>query len=294
MEDLNVVGGIHNAGTWFVRNQELLVHYAVNIVAAIAILVVGLIVARVVSGAVSRVMRLRGIDLTVSDFLSALVRYAIIAFTLIAVLGRIGVQTTSVIAVIGAAGLAVGLALQGSLSNFAAGVLLVIFRPFRAGEYVDLGGVAGTVTQVQIFSTTLLTVDNKVIVVPNGKIIAGNIINTSREPTTRTDIIVGVAYDADIALVKKVLGDIANADERMLKDKGVVIRLNEMGASTLNFVVRYWTTNGDSQNVKWDLLEKFKEALDANKIGIPFPQMDVHLYRSAEAQAKQEEAAKAE
>ena len=177
MDDLNVVGSINNAGNWLVRNQALLLHYAVNIVAAIFILIVGMIVARIVSGAVSRVLKVRGIDITVSDFLSAMVRYAIIAFTLIAVLGRIGVQTTSVIAVIGAAGLAVGLALQGSLSNFAAGVLLVIFRPFRAGEYVDLGGVAGTVTQVQIFSTTLRTPDNKIIVVPNGKIIAGNIIN---------------------------------------------------------------------------------------------------------------------
>jgi small conductance mechanosensitive channel len=200
-----------------------------------------------------------------------------------------------VIAVIGAAGLAVGLALQGSLSNFAAGVLLVMFRQFRVGEYVDLGGVAGTVTHVQIFSTTLLTADNKVIVVPNGKVIAGNIINTSREPTSRTDIIVSVSYDAEIALVKKVLGDIATADERIMQEKGVVVRLNEMGASTLDFVVRYWTANGDSQNVKWDLLEKFKEALDANNIGIPYPQMDVHLFRAAEAKAaEQQEAAKAE
>ncbi|ORJ24664.1 small-conductance mechanosensitive channel MscS [Rouxiella badensis] len=295
MEDINVVDGIHNAGTWLAKNQELLIHYAVNIVAAVVILVIGLVAAKLISGTVSRVMRLRNIDLTVSDFLAALVRYAIIAFTLIAVLGRIGVQTTSVIAVIGAAGLAVGLALQGSLSNFAAGVLLVMFRQFRVGEYVDLGGVAGTVTHVQIFSTTLLTADNKVIVVPNGKVIAGNIINTSREPTSRTDIIVSVSYDAEIALVKKVLGDIATSDERIMQEKGVVVRLNEMGASTLDFVVRYWTANGDSQNVKWDLLEKFKEALDANNIGIPYPQMDVHLFRAAEAKAaEQQEAAKAE
>jgi small conductance mechanosensitive channel len=289
MNDLNVVGSINNAGNWLVKNQDLLIQYAVNIVAAIVILIIGLLVARILASAVSRVMRMRGIDLTVSDFLSALVRYAIIAFTLIAVLGRIGVQTTSVIAVIGAAGLAVGLALQGSLSNFAAGVLLVIFRPFRAGEYVDLGGVAGTVTQVQIFSTTLRTPDDKIIVVPNGKIIAGNIINTSREPNRRTDIIVGVAYDANIAQVKKILGDIVAADTRIQQEKGVVVRLNEMAASSLNFVVRYWTSNGDSQEVNWDLLEKFKEALDEHQIGIPFPQMDVHLYRNAEAAAKEAE-----
>lgn len=296
MEDLNVVGGLQSAETWLAKNHDLLIQYAVNLVAAFLILIVGLLAAKLISGMVSRVMHLRHIDLTVSDFLATLVRYAIIAFTIIAVLGRIGVQTTSVIAVIGAAGLAVGLALQGSLSNFAAGVLLVMFRQFRVGESVDLGGVAGTVTHVQIFSTTLLTGDNKVITVPNGKVISGNITNTSREPNSRTDIIVSVSYDAEIALVKKVLGDIATADTRIMQDKGVVIRLNEMGASTLDFVVRYWTTNGDSQNVKWDLLEQFKEALDANSIGIPYPQMDVHLFRSAEAivaEAKVKEAAKA-
>ena len=179
MEDLNVVDSINHAGTWLARNQELLLSYAVNIVAAIAILIVGMIVARVVSNTVNRLMLARKIDATVADFLSALVRYAVIAFTLIAALGRVGVQTASVIAVLGAAGLAVGLALQGSLSNLAAGVLLVMFRPFRAGEYVDLGGVAGTVLNVQIFSTTLRTADGKVVVVPNGKIIAGNIINLS-------------------------------------------------------------------------------------------------------------------
>lgn len=205
MEELNVVEGINNASTWLANNQDLLIQYAVNIIAALLILIVGSIIAKVLSGMLNRVMRLRGIDVTVADFLSAMVRYSILAFTIVAVLGRLGVQTASVIAVIGAAGLAVGLALQGSLSNFAAGVLLVAFRPFKAGEYVDLGGVAGTVVQVQIFSTTLRTVDDKIIVVPNGKIIANNIINTSREPNRRTDMIVGVAYDADIDVVKRFL-----------------------------------------------------------------------------------------
>lgn len=203
MEDLNVVDSINGAGTWLVRNQALLLSYAVNIVAAIAIVIIGMIVARIVSNTVNRLMLTRKIDATVADFLSALVRYGIIAFTLIAALGRVGVQTASVIAVLGAAGLAVGLALQGSLSNLAAGVLLVMFRPFRAGEYVDLGGVAGTVLNVQIFSTTMRTVDGKIVVIPNGKIIAGNIINFSREPVRRNEFIIGVAYDSDIDQVKK-------------------------------------------------------------------------------------------
>ncbi|WJD87275.1 small-conductance mechanosensitive channel MscS [Serratia marcescens] len=288
MKDLNVVDGINGAGDWLVKNQELLIQYAVNIVAAIVILIIGSIVARVVGNALNRVMKLRGIDATVADFLSAIVRYGVLAFTFIAVLGRVGVQTTSVIAVLGAAGLAVGLALQGSLSNFAAGVLLVIFRPLRVGEYVDLGGVAGTVDQVQIFSTTLRTADNKTIVVPNGKIIAGNIINYSREPNRRVDIVVGVAYNADIDVVKKVLGDVIAADKRIMHAKGVTVRLNEMAPSSLNFVTRSWTTNAEYWNVYFDLMENFKRALDAHNIGIPFPQMDVHLYRTEDVSAKTE------
>ncbi|HBV0722991.1 TPA: small-conductance mechanosensitive channel MscS [Serratia marcescens] len=288
MKDLNVVDGINGAGNWLVKNQDLLIQYAVNIVAAIVILIIGSIVARVVGNALNRVMKLRGIDATVADFLAAIVRYGVLAFTFIAVLGRVGVQTTSVIAVLGAAGLAVGLALQGSLSNFAAGVLLVIFRPLRVGEYVDLGGVAGTVDQVQIFSTTLRTADNKTIVVPNGKIIAGNIINYSREPNRRVDIVVGVAYNADIDVVKKVLGDVIAADKRIMHAKGVTVRLNEMAPSSLNFVTRSWTTNAEYWNVYFDLMENFKRALDAHNISIPFPQMDVHLYRTEDASAKAE------
>ncbi|MEQ9773013.1 small-conductance mechanosensitive channel MscS [Pectobacterium jejuense] len=281
MEELNT--GLDHAGDWLVTHQNLFLQYAVNIVAALVILIVGLVIARIVSGTINKLMINRSIDSTVADFLSALVRYGIIAFTLIAVLSRVGVQTASVIAVLGAAGLAVGLALQGSLANFAAGVLLVIFRPFRTGEWVDLGGVSGSVTQVQIFSTTLRTSDGKIIVVPNGKIIAGNIINSSREPDRRTEIIVGVAYDADIDVVKKLLGDIVAADERIQHDKGVTIRLNEMAASSLNFVVWVWTTNGNAQAVYWDLLESFKRVLDEHRIAIPYPQMDVHLHNDVNA-----------
>ncbi|PIN65508.1 mechanosensitive ion channel protein MscS [Klebsiella pneumoniae] len=283
MEDLNVVDSINHAGTWLARNQELLLSYAVNIVAAIAILIVGMIVARVVSNTVNRLMAWRvKIDATVADFLSALVRYAVIAFTLIAALGRVGVQTASVIAVLGAAGLAVGLALQGSLSNLAAGVLLVMFRPFRAGEYVDLGGVAGTVLNVQIFSTTLRTADGKVVVVPNGKIIAGNIINFSREPARRNEFIIGVAYDADIDKVKQLLTSIIESDDRILRDREMTVRLNELGASSVNFVVRVWSKSSDLQNVYWDILERIKREFDANGISFPYPQMDVHVVRLPE------------
>ena len=284
MEDLNVVDSINGAGTWLVRNQELLLSYAVNIVAAIAIVIIGMIVARIVSNTVNRLMLARKIDATVADFLSALVRYGIIAFTLIAALGRVGVQTASVIAVLGAAGLAVGLALQGSLSNLAAGVLLVMFRPFRAGEYVDLGGVAGTVLNVQIFSTTMRTVDGKIVVIPNGKIIAGNIINFSREPVRRNEFIIGVAYDSDIDQVKKILTDIIQSEDRILKDREMTVRLNELGASSINFVVRVWSNSSDLQSVYWDVLERIKREFDANGISFPYPQMDVNVKKVKEAE----------
>ncbi|HHE5699978.1 TPA: small-conductance mechanosensitive channel MscS [Citrobacter amalonaticus] len=286
MEDLNVVDSINGAGTWLVRNQELLLSYAVNIVAAVAIVIVGMIVARLVSNTVNRLMVARHIDATVADFLSALVRYGIVAFTLIAALGRVGVQTASVIAVLGAAGLAVGLALQGSLSNLAAGVLLVMFRPFRAGEYVDLGGVAGTVLNVQIFSTTMRTVDGKIVVIPNGKIIAGNIINFSREPVRRNEFTISVAYDSDIDKVKQILTGIIESEDRILKDREMTVRLNELGASSLNFVVRVWSNSGDLQNVYWDVLERIKREFDAAGIRFPYPQMDINFKRMKEGAAE--------
>lgn len=275
----DVTGALNDATNWFVANQDLLVQYVVNIVSALVILIVGLMIAKWGSRGLNRVMTMRGIDSTVSEFLSAIARYTIVAFTLIAVLGKIGVQTASVIAVMGAAGLAVGLALQNSLGNFAAGVLLVVFRPLKAGEFVKIGAIDGTVQSVQIFSTTLKTADDRIVVIPNGKIIGDSIINVTREPLRRQDIMVGVAYNSDIDMVKKVLGDIVAADKRILHDKGVTIRLNEMAPSSLNYLVRFWTTNGDTWPVYWDLMENFKRALDQHNIGIPFPQMDVHLHQ---------------
>ena len=157
-----------------------------------------------------------------------------------------------------------------------------MFRPFRAGEYVDLGGVAGTVLNVQIFSTTMRTVDGKIVVIPNGKIIAGNIINFSREPVRRNEFIIGVAYDADIDKVKQLLTNIIESDERILKDREMTVRLNELGASSVNYVVRVWSKSSDLQSVYWDVLERIKRDFDANGIGFPYPQMDVHVIRPQE------------
>lgn len=282
MNDIGVDQQLTQFQSWLLTNKNFLIESAINIVVALIILVIGLIVARIVANVAMKVMTARSIDATVSQFVSTLVRYAVITFTVIAALGHVGVQTASIIAVLGAAGLAVGLALQGSLSNFAAGVILVTFRPFRTGEFVTFGSVSGTIKSIQIFSTTLNTADGKMVVVPNSKVIANEIINFSRDPNRRVDITVGVGYEADIDLVKRVLGEVIERDNRILKNLGVTIRLNEMAASSLNFVVRVWVKNGDFANVYFDLMEEFKRTLDANKINIPYPQMDVHVYKTAE------------
>ncbi|CAO97858.1 small-conductance mechanosensitive channel MscS [Erwinia tasmaniensis] len=290
MDNLNVVDGINSAGSWLVRNQALLIGYVVNIVAAIVIMTVGMVAARFIAKTANRLLVARHIDPTVADFLSGLVRYGIIAFTLIAALGRVGVETASVIAALAAASLAFAMALQGSLGNLAAGVLLVTFRPFRAGEFVDLGGVSGTVLQVQIFSSTLRSTDGKIIVVPNGKIIGGNIINYSREPERRNEFIIGVAYDADIDRVFKVLREVVDAEPRVVQSRGVQIGVNELAGSSVNVIVRCWSKLDDMQNVYWDLMKNFKIALDANKIGIPYPQMDVHFHQNKSAEAAEKPA----
>ncbi|QLA06276.1 mechanosensitive ion channel [Enterobacter ludwigii] len=212
MKEMDITKDLGNASEWFIHHQHLLTEYAVNIIAAAVLFVTGLMLARIISETLGRMLSRRGIDVTVSHFLAIMVRHSVVTFTVIAVLGCLGVQTTSVIAVIGAAGLAVGLALQGSLSNFAAGVLLVTLRPFRAGECVDVDGATGTVERVNIFSTTLLAADNKIIIVPNGEIIAGEIINFSREPERRVDITVSVAWSADIEQVKSVIASAVTSD----------------------------------------------------------------------------------
>lgn len=268
---------VNQAQSWISNNQELIIHYAVNITAAILTLVIGFIVVGILTGAVNSVLKKRNVDNTISDFVTSLIKYGLLAFVIIAALGRVGVQTASFIAIIGAAGLAVGLALQGSLSNFAAGVLLIGFRFFKAGDYVEAGGTAGTVHSVQIFTTILMTPDNRMIVVPNAKILNDNIINYSKEKTRRLDLVIGVSYSADLKLTKEVLTRIINEDPRVLKEPECRIAVSNLGASSVDFIVRPWVEAGDYWALKFDLLEKIKNELDANNIGIPFPQMDIHV-----------------
>lgn len=280
MQDIKLVDGLQSAGGWLMRNQALILSYVVNIAAAILILVVGFIVARIVSNGFNTLLRNRSIDQTVAGFLSMLVRYGVIAFTLIAALSRVGVQTASVIAVLGAIGLAVGLSLQNSLSNLAAGVLIVTFRPMRVAEYVDIGGTSGTVLSIQIFSTTLKTSDGKIVVIPNGSIISGKIVNYSREPIRRNEFIISVDYAADIDKVSTILRSVAEAHPKVLQEQGVVVALNELAPSSQNFIVRCWSESGNLQQVYWDLMANFKRELDAHQIGIPYPQMDIRVIRT--------------
>lgn len=269
--------GIKQLIHWIINNEATIIQGVLNLFGAIFLLCIGIFIARIASAGFKRLLLSRKVDKTVTQFCSALLRYAMLAFAVVAALGRLGVETSSIIAVIGAAGLAVGLALQGSLSNFAAGVLLVTLRPIRAGEYASVGAVAGTIEEVHIFSTTLRTSDNKMVVVPNGKIIAGEITNFSRQPHRRVDITLGVAYDTSIEHLKNVIRTMLILDSRILHDKGYVIRLNEFAPSSLNFVVRVWAENKNYWDVYYDLMENIKNALDANQIAMPYPQMDDHL-----------------
>lgn len=280
MVNIKAVTQLKQLEQWISQNESLILQGMLSVIGALFIIFLGVLIARLASAGLRRLLTKRNVDKTVVQFSSTLLRYALLAFAAVAALGRIGVETSSIIAVIGAAGLAIGLALQGSLANFAAGILLVSLRPFRAGEYADLGGVAGAVEEVGIFSTTLRMSDNKVVVIPNGKIISGNIINFTRHPQRRVDIVVSVAYNTDVKQVKTILRGVVEADPRILHDLDNTIRLNEMAASSLNYVVRVWTSNADYWGVYFDLLENIKTTLDEHQIGIPFPQLDVHLRRS--------------
>jgi len=275
--DNELTTGVLNAGTWVADNQDLLIQYAVNLVSALLILFIGNMIVKGIANGVAKVLRKKDMDDAVVEFLHSLVRYLLFVIVLIAALGRLGVQTASVVAVIGAAGLAIGLALQGSLSNFAAGVLIVSFRPFKSGDYVEIGGVAGSVESIQIFSTVLKTPDNKMVVVPNGAVIGGAITNYSHHKTRRIDYVIGVSYDADLKKTKEVLARVVDAEARVLKDPAPTIGVVALADSSVNFVVRPWVNTEDYWGVYFDLLQAIKEELDKENIGIPFPQMDVHL-----------------
>jgi len=226
---------------------------------------------------VRRVMERAKVEPIITGFVSSIAYIALLAFVVVAVLGQLGIQTTSFIAILGAAGLAIGLALQGSLANFAAGFLMTIFRPFKVGDFIEGAGVAGVVQEIQIFTTTLKTGDNKTIIIPNAKLSGDNIVNYSAQETRRVDMMVGVSYDADLAKVKVVLNDIISKEERVLPEPAPLVAVAELADSSVNLVVRVWTKTGDYWGVTFDTTETIKNRFDAEGIGIPYPQRDIHI-----------------
>ena len=260
----------------FQKYVDLAIPYGIKIVLALVIFVVGLSVIKILSGMLKRTMTARNVDPTIEKFVGSIAYYLMFAFVVIASLGQLGVQTASVIAILGAAGLAVGLALQGTLSNFAAGVMMILLRPIKVGDYIEVAGVGGSVAEVAIFATTLLTPDNKTIVIANSQVMGDTIVNYSTQPQRRIDLVIGVGYGASLEQVKKELQLIADADQRILHDKGVTIGVVELADSSVNLVFRTWVNTADYWGVRFDLTERIKNRFDEVAIEIPFPQMAVH------------------
>ncbi len=255
--------------------------FAGNVLAAIAIYIVGKIVVRILTGLLEKLMSRAKVDATLSTFLSNIAHYVLITFVILMALESLGVNTTSLAAILGAAGLAVGLALQSSLSNFASGVMIILFKPFRVGNFIEAAGVSGTVEEISIFSTLMKTGDNKQIIVPNGSIYGGNITNYSAKPTRRIDMVVGCGYGDDLRAVKAFLTILVENDERILKEPAPVVAVSELADSSVNFVVRPWVNSADYWAVLWDLNERVKLGFDERGFNIPYPQRDIHIHESA-------------
>ncbi len=254
------------------------IDFGINVAIALAIFYAGKFVISLVVRGISKVMRAQNVDKTLETFVCNLVRMVLLVIVAIAAIGQLGIQTTSFIAIFGAAGLAVGLALQGSLSNFAAGVLIVLFRPYKVGDFIEAAGIAGVVEQVQILTTVLKTGDNKQIIVPNGQIMDSIITNYSANETRRIDMVVGVSYGDDLDKVRSTLQALVDAEERILDEPACTIAVSELADSSVNFVVRPWVKTADYWGVMFDLTEAIKKRFDQEDISFPFPQQDVHLY----------------
>ncbi len=257
--------------------MALLPLYALRLVAALVIIVVGRWIAKYLRGLVSRVLAKRETDAAVVSLAASVTYVLIMVAVFLAALSQIGVQVTTFVAVLGAAALAIGLALQGSLANLAAGVLLLIFRPFKAGDFVEAAGISGVVEEMHIFTTQLRTGDNRLVIVPNAKLTGDNIINYTAKDTRRVDLVVGVGYGEDLSRVKQVLSDILSADSRVLSDPEPTIGVLQLADSSVNLAVRPWVATADYWDVYFATMEAVKTRFDAEGINIPFPQMDVHL-----------------
>ncbi|MFY0677719.1 MAG: mechanosensitive ion channel [Neptuniibacter sp.] len=253
--------------------------WVVDIAIALAIFFVGKWVAKQLVKLTERLLRKAKVEEMLVNFVSSIVNVLLLLVVIIAALNHLGVDTTSLIALVGAAGLAIGLSLQDSLKNFAAGVMLVVFKPFREGDFVEVAGKAGVVEHIQIFNTIMRTGDNRELIIPNGAIYSDVITNFSARDTRRVDMVFGIGYDDDIRKAKQLLTEIITADERVLKDPEPVVAVSELADSSVNFVVRPWVNSADYWAVLWDTTEAVKLRFDEEGISIPYPQMDVHLHK---------------
>ena len=260
---------------------DLVAAWGLKVLGAIVVLLIGRMAAGWIRRGVRRALQRSRMDDTLIPFLSSLTYYTVLAFVLIAVLGMVGIQTASMIAVLGAAGLAVGLALQGTLANFAAGVMLLLFRPFKNGDYIDAGGAAGTVQAIGIFTTRLNTPDSVAIVVPNAAIWGTTIKNYATNPTRRLDMVIGIGYGDDIQTAIETIERVLRADGRVLNDPAPFVAVHELADSSVNLVVRPWCDRSDYWELRCDLTRALKEELERAGCSIPFPQRDVHLFRDA-------------
>ena len=259
---------------------EMAWEYGPQLLMAIVVLIIGMWIVNRVVRLTSKGMEKASVEPTLARFLGSLVSVGLKALLLISVASMIGIETTSFIAILGAAGLAIGLALQGSLGNFAGGVLVLLFKPFKVGDFIDAQGVAGTVSEIQIFNTIIKTPDNKVIIVPNGAVSNGVITNFSKEATRRVDFVFGIGYGDDIKKAKEVIARLVDADERAMKDPAPTIVVSELADSSVNISCRVWVNASDYWGVFFDLTENVKLTFDAEGISIPFPQQDVHMHQA--------------
>ena len=257
--------------------------YGMRLITAAIIFFIGWLVAKAIAAGIAKVMRRSHFDETLVGFLRNLIYFGLMVFVIIAAIDRLGVQTTSLVAILGAAGLAIGLALQGTLSNFGAGVLIILFKPFKAGDFIKAGGEMGSVKKVTVFNTVLGSPDNRKIIIPNSKVIGDAITNFSDIDQRRVDLVFGISYGDNIKTAKDVLEKILAADARVLKDPAPVVAVSELGDSSVNLVCRPWVKPDDYWGVYFDTLEKGKAELEAAGITIPFPQRDVHLYGEKKA-----------
>ncbi|PID78718.1 mechanosensitive ion channel protein [bacterium DOLJORAL78_65_58] len=274
-DTVNETGGAVSVAIDFLKTHGP--EYIFQILMAIVILIVGRIVANVVRNAVTKAMRSRNVDASLVGFCGSLIFFIIMAFTIIAVIGRFGVKTTSFVAILGAGAFAVGMALQGTLANFASGVMILLFRPFKVGDFIEAAGVAGVVKEISIFSTIVGTGDNKKVIVPNGQAYGGVITNYNGYATRRIDMVMGIGYESDMNKAMDIMNRILEGDARVLKDPSPTVAVSELADSSVNFVVRPWVKAGDYWAVKFDFLKKCKEEFDAAGIEIPFPQTVVHM-----------------